>query len=164
MSDTDTGGTLHCQYCDTDELVYELQSARGQAVRCIPCLAIERGNQQINMSFDRFVDFETDGIVWETDEEKRESRKNSYEVCRSWWCVLGRIRQDDAILKRDSDDYGAIHDWTREFLTNLMGSAAYYSPSEIIESDGDPEQSTLTDGGRSVEPDTDRSADEEGDR
>ncbi|ELZ05773.1 hypothetical protein [Natrialba aegyptia] len=136
--------TESCTYCDGTELVYELHSGRGPVSKCIPCLAIEQGQQQINMPFERFVDLEADGVVDESDAELRERRQNSFEVCRSWWRVLARWRQNDPLVKRDPDEYDqTLHEYTREFLTNIMGSAAHYPPSEIIESDGDPEQTTL---------------------
>lgn len=74
---------LACDYCDGTALVYELRSDKVPVNRCIPCLAIEQGQQQISMSFDRFVDFEADGVVYDSDEELRESQKNSFEVCQS---------------------------------------------------------------------------------
>lgn len=141
--------TAECDYCGSDELAYELKSDRGQVSRCIPCLAIEQGQQQLQMPFEKFVDFDP-GIVYDSEEEVRESRRNSYEVCRSWWRVLARWRQDNPLVKRDPSEYEpTLHEWTREFLVNIMGSAAYYSPSEIIDSDGDPGQTALTDGGQS---------------
>lgn len=41
-----------CDYCGSEALAYDLQSDRGQVSRCIPCLAIERGQQQFSMPFE----------------------------------------------------------------------------------------------------------------
>jgi len=122
---------MNCDYCDTDELVYELESDRGTVRRCLPCLAIERGQQQLSLPYDAFVDFD--------------HAESSYESVRDWWRILARIRQDDPIIKRDPEAFGTVGEDTRTFLTNIMGSAAHYPPSEIIESDGDPAQTTLED-------------------
>jgi len=130
----DSSEQVECDYCGSTDLAYELESDRGMVARCIPCLAIEQGQQKINMPFDRFTDFDP-GVVYDSKEEVREARKDSYEVCRSWWRVLARIRQDDPILKRDPDAIGTIHEHTREFLTNIMGSDAHKPPSEITGGD-----------------------------
>ena len=125
---TDGGQDVTCDYCDSTDLAYELRSDRGDVARCIPCLAVEQGQQQLGLPFEAFVDFD--------------HAESSYEDARDWYRILARIRQDDPILKRDPDDFGTVGDGIRTFLTNIMGSAAHYSPSEIVEADGDPGQVT----------------------
>lgn len=119
-----------CDYCETEELAYELNSDRGQVVRCIPCLAIEQGQQKLSLPFEAFEDFD--------------HKESSYNSARDWFRVLARIRQDDPIIKRDPDDIGTVNEDMRTFLTNIMGSAVHYPPSEIVEADGDPGQATLS--------------------
>lgn len=108
-----------CDYCGTSELAYELRSDRGPVVRCLQCLAIERGQSGLQMPFEAFVDFEY--------------AESSYESTRDWFRILARIRQDDPILKRDPDAIGTVGESTREFLTNVMGSDAHKKPSALTE-------------------------------
>ena len=122
---------ITCGYCDSPELAYRLESDRGPVTRCIPCLAVERGQSQLRLPFDVFVDFD--------------HAESSYDGARDWYRILARIRQDDPIIKRDPEDFGTVGDGIRTFLTNIMGSAAHYPPSEIIEAGGDPGQSNIAD-------------------
>jgi len=110
-----------CDYCDTTALVYELRSDKGVVNRCLPCLAIEQGQQGFQMPFEAFVDFEY--------------AESSYESTRDWFRILARIRKDDPILKRDPDDYGTVGESTRTFLTNFMGADAHKKPSELTGSE-----------------------------
>lgn len=118
-----------CDYCDSSDLAYGLESDRGTVARCIPCLAVEQGQQQLSLPYDAFED--------------SKYAESSYNSARDWFRILARIRQDDPILKRDPEDFGTVGESTRTFLTNIMGSAAHYPPSEIIDADGDPAQTTL---------------------
>lgn len=150
--DQDDEGDHQCGYCGATALAYQLESGKGPVVRCIPCLAIEQGSQKLGQPFEVFVDF-SPSVVYDSEEEKRESQKNSYEVARSWYTVLGRIQQDEPIIKRDPDDFGTVHEWTREFLTNIMGADAHKRPSEGVGSKVSIGQTTLS-GGDDGEPDT----------
>jgi hypothetical protein len=130
MSDT-------CDYCDGEELVYELRPGRGGTVnRCLECLAIEQGQQKLSSPFEVFIERD---MIEPTDhaddpiEEPYDPRKLSYNVARAWFTVLARIKDDDPIVKRDPDAIGTIAEETREFLTNLMGSDAHKRPSELSE-------------------------------
>ena len=130
MSESDT-----CDYCGTEELVYEMSPMRGGTVhRCLECLAIEQGQQKLNLPLDSYDDLNDDLL------------QSGYKGARSWFKVLARIKNDDPIVKRDEDAIGTLPEDRREMLLNLMGSAAYYPPSEIIDADGDPEQTTLSEG------------------
>lgn len=134
-----------CDYCDGEELAYEMESGRGRVVRCIRCLAIEQGQQQFSKPFDDFVDNDKheDSPVFDDAEHWHEHRKMAYEAARDWFRVLARLVNDEPLVKRDPEAIGTINEHTRTFLTNIMGSAAHYPPSEVIEAEGDPEQSTL---------------------
>lgn len=133
MSDKESGEIVRCDYCDSDELAYELQSGRGPVVRCIECLAIERGQPR---------------ITWEGFQDYPEHlQKHTFQKASDWFTILARLKDDEPIIKRDPDAMATVSDGTRAFLQNVMGSAAHYSRSEIIESDGDPGQTTPTDGG-----------------
>lgn len=136
--------SVACGYCGSEALAYELQSDRGQVTRCIPCLAIEQGQQRLRTPFEKFIDFDP-GVVYDSEEEVRDSRRNSYEVCRAWWTVLARIQQDEPILERDPEAIGAIHEYTREFLTNIMGAEAHQPPSEVAGAEVSVGQSALGD-------------------
>ncbi|MFC6720948.1 hypothetical protein ACFQGT_00170 [Natrialbaceae archaeon GCM10025810] len=133
-----------CDYCDTEELAYDLESDRGTVTRCIPCLAIEQAQQQLSLPFEAFIDF--DSVVYDSPEEAKDARRRSYDTARDWMRILARIRTDEPILERDPDAMGTVNDGTRTFLTNIMGSAAHYRPSEIVDADGHPGQTTLTEG------------------
>lgn len=138
------GGADRCDYCDGTELVYELSVRGGSKSRCIECLAIEQGQRQFSLPFETWLDqddLDGPGI------EPFDPRENDYKTLRSWFKILARIKDDDPIIKRDPDATGTVFEDTREFLINVMGAAAYYSPSEIIEAGGDPGQTTQTDGG-----------------
>ena len=135
-----------CDYCGTEDLAYTLESDRGTVVRCIPCLAIEQGQQQFQMPFDVWLDRDDIEPVDHPDAPDFDPfypREHSYEMARGWFRVLARWRSDEPLIKRDPDAIGTVCDDLREFLTNIMGSAAHYPPSEIIESGGDPAQATL---------------------
>lgn len=142
MSEDGTDATA-CGYCGSTALAYELDSDKGPLKRCIPCLAIEQGSQKLTAPFDRFVDF-TPGHVYDTEDEKREAQKNQYESARSWFTILSRIQQDKPILKRDPEDFGTVHEWTRTFLTNIMGADAHKKPSAVAGDEVSVAQETLT--------------------
>jgi hypothetical protein len=124
-----------CGYCDTDELVYELEPARGGTVnRCLECLAIEQGQQKFSRPFENWIDqdmTEPPDHPDAPDFEPYDPRAMDYRVAKSWFRVLARIKDDDPIVKRDPDAIGTIAEETRTFLTNLMGSDAHKSPSEL---------------------------------
>lgn len=147
MSNQSTDGTKQCGYCDGSELVYEFHPGRGGAVyRCIECLAIEQGQQKFSLPFGAWIDrddIEPMGVEGEPDFEPFDPREHDYQTARAWFTVLARVKDDDQIVKRDSDAIGAIFEDTREFLINVMGSDAYKRPSEL----------------RSVEPGADQSED-----
>jgi len=125
-----------CDYCGADELVYEMEPMRGGIVtRCLECLAIEQGQQRLNMPLEAYEGLDDDLL------------ESSYVGARGWFKVLAKIKDDKPLVNRDEDAIGTLPEARREGLLNLMGAAAYYSPSEIIEADGDPEQTTLAGGG-----------------
>ena len=126
-----------CGYCGRSELAYELESDRGVVERCIPCLAVEQGQQQFETPFEEFIDnskHET-SPVFDDAEHWRDHRRLSYESAKDWWTVLARIQDDDPLVKRDEDAIGTLNNHTREFLTNIMGSEAYHPPSEVAGSE-----------------------------
>jgi len=153
---------VQCDYCGTEDLAYELPSGKGPVSRCIPCLAIEQGSEQFSKPFEKFIDNtkHEDSVVFDDREHWDDHRRLQYEAAREWYVVLGRIRQDKPILKRDDEAFGVLSEARREFLTNIMGAAAFYSPSEIIEAGGDPTQETLDE----IESDTNQQSDSEGDQ
>lgn len=124
-----------CDYCGTDDLVYELSPARGGVVhRCIECLAVEQGQQQFSLPFEAWVEkdvIEPTGHENEPDFEPFDPRWHDYQTVRAWFTVLARVRDDDPILKRDADAVGAVFEDTREFIEGVMGEEAYQRPSEI---------------------------------
>jgi len=124
-----------CDYCDGDELVYELEPARGGTVnRCLECLAIEQGQQKFSLPFERWIDQEMTEPPEHPDApdfEPYDPREMDYRVARAWFRVLARIKDNKPILKREEDAIGSIADETRTFLTNLMGNDAYKRPSEL---------------------------------
>lgn len=120
---------LTCDYCDGNDLVYELRSDRGPVKRCIPCLAIEQGQPKV--SWERFQDYPED------------LQKHTFQNAHDWLRILARIVDDDAIIKRDPDAIGTVSEGTREFLTNIMGSDAHYPPSEVAGSEVDVAQTTF---------------------
>lgn len=123
---------VSCDYCGSEELAYELRSDRGIKSRCIPCLAIEQGQGKLRLPLDSYDDLDDDLL------------QSGYEGARDWFRVLARWRQDDPLVKRDPSDPGpTLAESTRTFLSNIMGSAAHYPPSEVVEGAGDPEQTTL---------------------
>ena len=136
MSESD-----QCGYCDGTKLVYEFNPGRGGTVyRCIECLAIEQGQQQLDMPFEAFLDrdmIEPMDHPDAPDFEPYDPREMSYNVARAWFTVLARLKDDDPIVKRDPDAIGTIADETREFLTNVMGADAHKSPSELSTTDTD---------------------------
>jgi len=125
-----------CDYCGSNHMAYELQSGKGPVNRCIPCLAIEQGQQKFSLPFDVWIDRDkTEPPEGENtpDFEAFDPRKHSYKTAQAWFRILARIRQDEPILKRDPDEIGTVFEDTREFLTNVMGKDAYKSPSELQE-------------------------------
>lgn len=135
-----------CDYCGTDELAYALESDRGTLNRCIECLAIEQIQRQFSLPFDAWLDrdeIEPMDHPDAPDFETFDPREHDYMTARAWATILARLKDDEPIVKRDPDAIGTIFEDTREFVTNIMGSAAHFPPSEIIEADGDPAQSEL---------------------
>jgi len=126
---------MQCGYCDTDELVYELEPSRGGTVnRCLVCLAIEQGQQQLDLPFDRWKDrdmIEPPEGEDTPDFEAFDPTRHDYLTARAWFKVLARIQDDDPILKSDPDAIGTIFNSTREFLSNVMGEDAHKRPSEF---------------------------------
>jgi hypothetical protein len=120
---TEGGRVVQCGYCDSEHLAYELGSDRGRVVRCIPCLAIEQGQQKLRLPLDSYDALDDDLLV------------SGYESARDWYRILARIQQDEPILKRDSEDFGTVNENLRTFLTNIMGQDAHYPPSEVAGSD-----------------------------
>lgn len=124
-----------CSYCGRSELAYQLESDRGPVVRCIPCLAIERGQQAFGMPFDVWLDrdmIEPMDVDEAPDFEPYDPREMTYYSARSWFKVLARINDDEPLVKRDPDAPGTIYEDTREFLTNIMGADAHKKPSELV--------------------------------
>lgn len=119
MTDRLESETLHCGYCDDTELVYELRSDRGPVRRCLPCLAIERG--QPSAGWEAFQDYPDD------------LREGTFQSMRDWYIILARIRQDKPLVKRDPDEFGTVNEDIRTFLTNVMGADAHKRPSELKE-------------------------------
>ena len=117
-SDNSKDGSKQCDYCDTINLVYELEWGKGPVNRCIPCLAIEQGQQQLDLPYEIFED--------------ADYAEHSYETAAAWFRILARWRSDDPILKRDPDALGTVHEDTRTFLQNFMGADPHKSPSELV--------------------------------
>lgn len=131
MTDSESA---RCDYCDGEELVYELESDRGLKRRCIECLAIEQIQQQFSLPFDVWLDRDDIEPTDHPDDPLEESfdpRKHDYKTAQAWARILARLKDDDPIIKRDPDDYGTIFEDTREFLTNVMGEDAHKKPSEL---------------------------------
>jgi len=148
-SGTPADKTLRCGYCDSPDLAYELDSDKGPVVRCIPCLAIEQGQQGFSLPFEAWLDrdmIEPPEAEDAPDFEPFDPREANYESARSWFQILARIQQDDPLVKRDPDDFGTIREETREFLVNFMGADAHKPPSELV---GEPAKvgQTALDGG-----------------
>lgn len=140
-SDTDD---VECGYCGRSALAYELRSDRGMVTRCIPCLAIEQGQQSLRTPYDRYDD---------SDVLDEDSRRRAWDSAADWFTVLARIQDDDPLVKRDPDATGTLAESTRTFLTNIMGSEAHYPPSEVVGSEVHAAQVSLTEaatGGDSV--------------
>jgi hypothetical protein len=126
---------VECNYCGRSELAYRLESGRGTVVRCIPCLAIERGQQALGMPFDEWLDrdiIEPMDIDSEPAFEPYDPREMAYYSVRSWFKILARINDDEPLVKRDPSAPGTIHEDTREFLINIMGSEAHKVPSKLV--------------------------------
>ena len=138
-NDTCTGGSERCDYCDTDELVYRLESDRGPVNRCIECLAIEQIQQKVNLPFDVWVDRDDieppdqEKFPAAPDFEPFDPREHDYKTIQSWARVLARLKDDDPIVKRDPEAIGTVFEDTRTFLTNFMGADAHKRPSELID-------------------------------
>ena len=136
---------IACGYCGATDLAYELESDRGPLRRCIRCLAVEQGGNALTSPFEEFIknDKWQDSPIWDTREEWDDHRRHFYEAARDWYRILGRIIQDDPIIKRDPDDFGTVKESIRTFLTNIMGADAHYPPSEIVDGDRKAEQTTF---------------------
>lgn len=124
-----------CDYCGSDELVYQLELGRGGSVnRCIECLAVEQGQKQFSLPFEAWLDRD-DVEPPEADDapdfEAFDPREHDYKTARAWFQVLARIKDDEPIIKRDPDAIGTIFKDTRDFLINVMGSDAHKRPSEL---------------------------------
>lgn len=134
--------TETCDYCDTTNLVYRLESDRGAVNRCIPCLAIEQGQQKFQMPFEVWLDRDDieppdqDKFPDAPDFDAFDPREHDYKTARAWFTVLARVRSDKPILKRDPEAIGTIFEDTREFLINFMGADAHKRPSELVSSAG----------------------------
>jgi len=123
-----------CDYCGSDELAYELSSDKGPVIRCIECLAIEQIQQQVSLPFDAWIDQDDIEPIDNPDDPLEESfdpRWHDYKTVRAWSRILARLKDDSPILERDPDAPGAVFEDTREFVTNIMGSDAHKSPSEL---------------------------------
>lgn len=123
-----------CDYCDSSTLVYELKSDRGLVERCIPCLAIEQGQQAMQIPID---DAEASDIF------DNDSICRRYTRGRDWFTVLARLSDDKPLVKRDDDELETLDESTRNFLTNIMGGDAYHPPSEVVGSEVSVAQQTL---------------------
>jgi len=132
-------GTAHCDYCDSEELVYTLQPERGAEVnRCIECLAIEQGQQKVKLPFGTWLDrgtVESPDADDAPDFEAFDPREHDYKTIQAWFRVLARLKDDDPIVERDPDAIGTIFEDTREFLINVMGEDAHKRPSELRSSE-----------------------------
>lgn len=131
---------VKCDYCGERDLAYELRVNGGTAHRCIECLAIERGLDQVRLPFDVWLDRD-DIEPPEGDDspefEPFDARKSDYESVRAWFRILARLKEDDPIIKRDPGAVGTVCESVREFLTNVMGADAYKRPPELREGDRD---------------------------
>lgn len=140
--DNYTSEEVECGRCTETELVYTVKTEKGPVNRCLPCLAVERGHEKLRLPFETFIDQETGEMMGELGIADR--RKEQYETARDWFLILNRLRRDDPLLRSerdDSDSHEVRH--VDSFLKEVMGEAAYYAPSDIIDSDGDPAQQTL---------------------
>lgn len=131
---------VECDYCGSTELAYELESGRGPVCRCIECLAIEQGQQKLNMPFDVWIDrdiVEPPEHPDAPDMEPYDPRELGYKTAKAWFQVLARLKDDDPLVKRDPDTHGTISEDTREFLINIMGKDAHKRPSDLYTTGGD---------------------------
>lgn len=131
---------VECGYCGTADLAYELESDRGPLRRCIECLAIEQGQQQLNLPFEVWLDrdeIEPPDHPDAPDIDPFDPRELDYKSAKAWFRVLARLKDDDPIVKRDPDAHGTIFEDTREFLVNVMGEDAHKRPSELGQTEGD---------------------------
>ena len=129
---------VECDYCGSEHLAYELDSDRGPVSRCIECLAIEQGQQQLNLPFDVWLDrdmVESPDHPDAPDIEPFDPRELDYKSAKAWFQVLARLKDDDPLVKRDPDAHGTICEDTREFLINIMGADAHKHPSELKEAE-----------------------------
>jgi len=143
MGNQSTDDIERCGYCETDELVYEMEEmTRGTVNRCVECLAIEQLQQQFNMPFDRWIDRDDihppDGEDT-PDFDPFDPTEHDYYTARSWATVLARLKDDDPVVKRDPDAIGTIFEDTRKSLINMMGSDAHRRPSELRSQQPDTE-------------------------
>jgi len=135
---------VECCYCGRSELAYEMRSDRGTVARCIPCLAIEQGQQKLSLPFDAWLDRDDiEPMESGPDFEPFDPREHDYKQAQAWFRVLARINEDEPVVKRDPDAMGTIFEDTREFLINIMGSEAHEPPSEVAGSDVHAAQVTL---------------------
>jgi hypothetical protein len=126
-----------CGYCDTADMVYQLEPGRGGSVhRCIECLAIEQGQQKVSLPFGAWMDrdmTEPPDHPDAPDFEPFDPREHDYETVRAWFKVLARLQEDRPIVKRDPDAHGVLFEDTRTFLLNVMGADAHKKPSTLRE-------------------------------
>lgn len=134
MTDSSNAENESCEYCETERMVYRLNSDRGVKHRCIECLAIEQMQQQFRLPFDVWIDrddIEPSDHPKDALDEPLNPTKHDYQTARAWATVLARVKNNDQILLEDSDAIGSIFDQTREFLINVMGRDVYKKPSEL---------------------------------
>lgn len=113
-----------CDYCGRGHLAYTLESDRGTKHRCIPCLAIEQGQQKLGLPLSSFDSTEDDLL------------ESSYDGAREWFVILARLVEDKPVLKRDDAQFGKLSTDRRTFLENIMGDDAFEKPSVVA---GQPE-------------------------
>jgi hypothetical protein len=109
-------------------MAYELESRKGPVNRCIPCLAIEQGQQKFSLPYESWLSRDE---LEDMDGETFDPRKHDYKTAQAWFRILARIREDEPILLRNEDKISAVFEDTRTFLINIMGEDAYKSPSEL---------------------------------
>ena len=145
-----TADTVTCESCNETELVYKIQTENGVVNKCLTCLAVNQGKQQLDLPFETYIQQETGTVMKDLGIDDR--RELQYESAHEWFIVLKRIQQDNPILHQDTPNTDTDTDTDtrsetitciREYLIEIMGEAAYYPPSRIITSNGDPAQKTL---------------------
>jgi hypothetical protein len=145
-----TPDTVTCERCNETELVYRIQTENKVVNQCLTCLAVNQGKQQLDLPFETYIQQETGDVMEDLGINDR--RELQYESAHEWFIVLKRIQQDNPILHQDTPNTDTDTDTDtrsetitciREYLIEIMGEAAYYPPSRIITSNGDPAQKTL---------------------